>query len=124
MSWFRTVKVLFNGVLPYSALTSDVGDPNSTNDFNALWIQEFKKTNAYEVWERVTDPMLFDIVEARYACPVNLTATVPKSDGYVDIRVARSLPFCPMSDYGYRRVSRNSNWTSNWPRRGKQFHAR
>ena len=45
----------------------DSGDPNSTLDFNALWIQEFKKTNAYEVWERVTDPMLFDIVEARYA---------------------------------------------------------
>lgn len=44
---------------------ADSGDPNSTLDFNALWIQEFKKTNAYEVWERVTDPMLFDIVEAR-----------------------------------------------------------
>ncbi|KAI0916954.1 hypothetical protein AcW2_007212 [Taiwanofungus camphoratus] len=44
------------------------GDPRSTQDFNALWIQEFKKTNAYEVWERVTDPMLFDIVEARHPC--------------------------------------------------------
>lgn len=41
------------------------GDPRSLQDFNLLWIQEFKKTNAYEVWERVTDPMLFDIVEAR-----------------------------------------------------------
>ncbi|GBE83012.1 predicted protein [Sparassis crispa] len=43
-------------------------DPNSVQDFNALWIQEFKKTNAYEVWERVTDPLLFDIVEARHPC--------------------------------------------------------
>ena len=31
-----------------------------------LWIAEFKKTNAYEVWERVTDPLLFDILEPRY----------------------------------------------------------
>ncbi|KAH9841715.1 transport protein Avl9-domain-containing protein [Rhodofomes roseus] len=49
-------------------ITDGQGDPNSSQDFNALWIQEFKKTNAYEVWERVTDPMLFDIVEARHPC--------------------------------------------------------
>ncbi|KZT67293.1 hypothetical protein DAEQUDRAFT_794018 [Daedalea quercina L-15889] len=49
-------------------ITDGQGDPNSTLDFNALWIHEFKKTNAYEVWERVTDPMLFDIVEARHPC--------------------------------------------------------
>ena len=42
------------------------GDPNSVQDFNMLWIQEFKRSHAYEVWERVTDPLLFDIVEARY----------------------------------------------------------
>ncbi|OCH90885.1 hypothetical protein OBBRIDRAFT_834609 [Obba rivulosa] len=49
-------------------ITEGSGDPRSTQDFNALWIQEFKKTNAYEVWERVTDPLLFDIVEARHPC--------------------------------------------------------
>jgi len=49
-------------------ITDGQGDPRSTQDFNALWIQEFKKTNAYEVWERVTDPLLFDIVEARHPC--------------------------------------------------------
>lgn len=42
-----------------------IGDPNSAHDFNLLWISEFKKTNAYEVWQRVTDPLLFDIVEPR-----------------------------------------------------------
>jgi hypothetical protein len=42
------------------------GDANSTEDFNPLWISEFKKTNAYEVWERTTDPLLFDIVEPRW----------------------------------------------------------
>ncbi len=41
------------------------GDASSTEDFNPLWISEFKNTNAYEVWERTTDPLLFDIVEPR-----------------------------------------------------------
>ena len=43
-------------------------DVNSSEDFNPLWIAEFKKTNAYEVWDRTTDPMLFDIVEPRHPC--------------------------------------------------------
>lgn len=44
------------------------GDASSTEDFNPLWISEFKNTNAYEVWERTTDPLLFDIVEPRHPC--------------------------------------------------------
>ncbi|KAI0667725.1 transport protein Avl9-domain-containing protein [Trametes maxima] len=44
------------------------GDPNSVQDFNPIWIQEFKKSHAYEVWDRVTDPLLFDLVEARHPC--------------------------------------------------------
>ncbi|KII90891.1 hypothetical protein PLICRDRAFT_549534 [Plicaturopsis crispa FD-325 SS-3] len=44
------------------------GDANSTEDFNPLWISEFKQTNAYEVWNRITDPLLFDIVEPRHPC--------------------------------------------------------
>ncbi|KAI0822074.1 transport protein Avl9-domain-containing protein [Trametes gibbosa] len=44
------------------------GDPNSVQDFNPLWVQEFKRTHAYEVWDRVTDPLLFDLVEARHPC--------------------------------------------------------
>ncbi|KAF7364855.1 UDENN domain-containing protein [Mycena venus] len=43
-------------------------DATSTEDFNPLWIAEFKHTNAYEVWERTTDPLLFDIVEPRHPC--------------------------------------------------------
>ncbi|KDQ25702.1 hypothetical protein PLEOSDRAFT_1045321, partial [Pleurotus ostreatus PC15] len=45
-----------------------IGDPKATDDFNPLWISEFKKTNAFEVWDRVTDPMLFDIIEPRHPC--------------------------------------------------------
>ena len=48
-------------IYPYDSL----GDSNAVEDFNPLWISEFKKTNAYDVWERVTDPLLFDIVEPR-----------------------------------------------------------
>ena len=43
-----------------------LGDANAQIDFNPLWIAEFKRTNAYDVWQRITDPMLFDIVEPRY----------------------------------------------------------
>ncbi|EIW81213.1 hypothetical protein CONPUDRAFT_56688 [Coniophora puteana RWD-64-598 SS2] len=42
------------------------GDSRSADDFNPAWIVEFMKTSAYEVWDRTTDPTLFDIVEPRY----------------------------------------------------------
>jgi hypothetical protein len=41
------------------------GESNSIQDYNPVWISELRQTNAYEVWERVTDPLLFDIVEPR-----------------------------------------------------------
>jgi hypothetical protein len=41
------------------------GEDNSIQDYNPLWISEFRRTNAYELWERVTDPLLFDIAEPR-----------------------------------------------------------
>jgi len=42
------------------------GETNtSMQDYNPLWISELRRTNAYEVWERVTDPLLFDITEPR-----------------------------------------------------------
>jgi hypothetical protein len=40
-------------------------EATSFEDFNASWMSEFKQTNAYEVWQRVTDDLLFDIVEPR-----------------------------------------------------------
>ena len=48
-----------------SQILNPGGHPTSTEDFNPLWISEFKATNAYEVWDRTTDPLLFDIVEPR-----------------------------------------------------------
>jgi hypothetical protein len=38
---------------------------DSMQDYNPLWVSELRRTNAYEVWERVTDPLLFDIAEPR-----------------------------------------------------------
>ncbi|TEB20652.1 hypothetical protein FA13DRAFT_1742740 [Coprinellus micaceus] len=43
-------------------------DSSAVEDFNPLWISEFKKTNAYEVWDRITDPLIFDIIEPRHPC--------------------------------------------------------
>ncbi|KAG7088103.1 hypothetical protein E1B28_012128 [Marasmius oreades] len=43
-------------------------EATSAEDFNPLWIAEFMHTNAYEVWDRTTDPSLFDIVEPRHPC--------------------------------------------------------
>lgn len=58
---------LFGSIFLVSLPDSTGADSNSIADFNPVWIAEFKRTNAYEVWQRVTDPMLFDIVEPRYA---------------------------------------------------------
>jgi hypothetical protein len=41
------------------------GHPTSTENFTPLWTFEFNATNAYEVWDRTTDPLSFDIVEPR-----------------------------------------------------------
>lgn len=43
------------------------GDVANADDFNSSWIAEFRNTNAYVVWDRITDPLIFDIVEPRYA---------------------------------------------------------
>ncbi|KAF8722483.1 hypothetical protein AX14_009755 [Amanita brunnescens Koide BX004] len=49
-------------------ITGGTGLASPWEDFNTAWAHEFKSTNAYEVWERITDPLLFDIVEPRHPC--------------------------------------------------------
>jgi hypothetical protein len=41
-------------------------DPACQQDFGLHWIAAFKMTPAFEVWDRVTDPMLFDLVEPKW----------------------------------------------------------
>ncbi|KAF8651950.1 hypothetical protein AX16_004593 [Volvariella volvacea WC 439] len=62
------------------------GNANPVDDFNPLWIAEFKKTNAFAVWERITDPMLFDIVEPRHPCTER-----PSVVGDIGIRLAEGI---------------------------------
>lgn len=69
------------------------GDASALEDFNTVWIAEFTKTNAYEVWDRSTDPMLFDIVEPRLvcgpeSCPALITCLSP------DTLVMRNHQWC------------------------------
>ncbi|KAF7768267.1 hypothetical protein Agabi119p4_7510 [Agaricus bisporus var. burnettii] len=54
-----------NGVLITGGTGGDVA---SMEDFNSLWISEFRGTNAYAVWDRITDPVIFDIIEPRHPC--------------------------------------------------------
>ncbi|KAJ3812652.1 transport protein Avl9-domain-containing protein [Lentinula aff. lateritia] len=70
-------------------------EPTSTEDFNHLWMSEFKNTNAYEVWERTTDPMLFDIVEPRHPCneKVSVVADIGLrlSEGIQELKIEQQL---------------------------------
>lgn len=71
------------------------GDANSTEDFNPIWISEFKKTNAFEVWDRTTDPMLFDIVEPRHPCNEKPTVVsdigLRLSEGIQELKLEQQL---------------------------------
>ncbi|PSR70819.1 hypothetical protein PHLCEN_2v13260 [Hermanssonia centrifuga] len=67
------------------------GNPDAVQDFNMLWISEFKKTNAYEVWERVTDSMLFDIVEPRERPSVVADIGLRLSEGIQELKLDQQL---------------------------------
>ncbi|KAI9736110.1 MAG: late secretory pathway protein avl9 [Claussenomyces sp. TS43310] len=47
------------------------GDPSS--DFGADWIEAWKRTENYRIWESKTDGQLFDIVEPKHPCAGGLT---------------------------------------------------
>ncbi|KAF8516315.1 transport protein Avl9-domain-containing protein [Hysterangium stoloniferum] len=49
-------------------LISEGYDPVCQQDFGPAWLAGFKATHAFEVWDRITDPMVFDIVEPRHPC--------------------------------------------------------
>jgi len=37
----------------------------STQDYGPEWMAAFRETKVYALWNRTTDPMLFDIIEAK-----------------------------------------------------------
>jgi len=65
------------------------------NDFNAAWIADFRTTNAFEVWNRVTDPTLFDIVEPKHPCPQKPSAVADISlrlqEGLMELKLDQQL---------------------------------
>lgn len=81
------------------------GDSSSTEDFNPLWISEFKKTNAYEVWDRTTDPLLFDIVEPRYVS-FNGAQDEPILNMHTDTHATRNRRLLLISACVSKRVSK------------------
>ncbi|KAI6044759.1 transport protein Avl9-domain-containing protein [Pisolithus marmoratus] len=78
-----------------NVIISGTGDVNSIEDFNAVWLSEFAKTNAYDVWDRSTDPMLFDIVEPRHPCnerpSVVADLGLRLSEGIQDLKLEQQL---------------------------------
>ncbi|ESK90529.1 cytoplasmic protein [Moniliophthora roreri MCA 2997] len=70
-------------------------EASSAEDFNPLWIQEFKTTNAYEVWDRTTDQALFDIIEPRHPTPAPPTIVsdigIRLSEGIQDLKLDQQL---------------------------------
>ncbi|KAG8881086.1 late secretory pathway protein avl9 [Tulasnella sp. 331] len=64
------------------------GDQNCIQNFGEAWIAAFRLTNAYAVWNKVTDPALFDICEARQAHPCESKPT-PISD--IGLRLAEGI---------------------------------
>ncbi|KIK69782.1 hypothetical protein GYMLUDRAFT_150632 [Collybiopsis luxurians FD-317 M1] len=72
-----------------------ITEPTATEDFNHLWMSEFKNTNAYEVWERTTDPMLFDIIEPRHPCNEKVSVVadigIRLQEGIQDLKLEQQL---------------------------------
>lgn len=72
------------------------GDENTAiQDYNPLWVAELRRTNAYELWERVTDPLLFDIAEPRHPC-AGMTSVVADiglrlQEGVQDLKIGQQL---------------------------------
>ncbi|KAI5989145.1 transport protein Avl9-domain-containing protein [Pisolithus albus] len=78
-----------------NVIIAGTGDTNSIEDFNVVWLSEFAKTNAYEVWDRSTDPMLFDIVEPRHPCNERPSVVsdlgLRLSEGIQDLKLEQQL---------------------------------
>ncbi|KAG8986890.1 late secretory pathway protein avl9 [Tulasnella sp. JGI-2019a] len=71
------------------------GDQNCIQNFGETWIAAFRLTHAYTVWNKVTDPALFDICEARHPCETNPTPIsdigLRLSEGIYELKVAETV---------------------------------
>ncbi|KAF8610331.1 hypothetical protein BDV93DRAFT_430053 [Ceratobasidium sp. AG-I] len=70
-------------------------DAVSAQHFNELWIAAFRTTKGYEHWNRVTDPVLFDIVEPKHPCAGQVTLAsdigLRLTEGLNDLKIEENL---------------------------------
>ncbi|KAG9101506.1 late secretory pathway protein avl9 [Ceratobasidium sp. 370] len=70
-------------------------DALSVQHFNESWIAAFRTTKAYDHWNRVTDPVLFDIIEPKHPCAGQVTLAsdigLRLTEGLNDLKLEENL---------------------------------
>ncbi|CCO28805.1 Late secretory pathway protein AVL9 AltName: Full=APL2 VPS1 synthetic lethal protein 9 [Rhizoctonia solani AG-1 IB] len=63
--------------------------------FNEAWVAGFRMTRAYDQWNRITDPVLFDIIEPKHPCAGQVTLAsdlgLRISEGLNELRLEENL---------------------------------
>ncbi|CUA75103.1 Late secretory pathway protein AVL9 [Rhizoctonia solani] len=63
--------------------------------FNEAWVAGFRMTRAYDQWNRITDPVLFDIIEPKHPCAGQVTLAsdigLRLSEGLNDLKLEENL---------------------------------
>ncbi|KAF8758789.1 Transport protein Avl9 [Rhizoctonia solani] len=72
-----------------------VASESSVPYFNEAWVAGFRTTRAYDQWNRITDPVLFDIIEPKHPCAGQVTLAsdlgLRISEGLNDLRLEENL---------------------------------
>ncbi|CAE6518577.1 unnamed protein product [Rhizoctonia solani] len=68
---------------------------SSVQYFNEAWVAGFRMTRAYDQWNRITDPVLFDIIEPKHPCAGQVTLAsdlgLRLSEGLNDLKLEENL---------------------------------
>ncbi|CAE6505086.1 unnamed protein product [Rhizoctonia solani] len=68
---------------------------SSVPHFNEAWVAGFRMTRAYDQWNRMTDPVLFDIIEPKHPCAGQVTIAsdigLRLSEGLNDLKLEENL---------------------------------
>ena len=74
-------------------------------DFGPAWMSSFQNTTAYEVWNRITDPLLFDIVEPKCAIFPHPMTSIDKALPLADTHAKRSPPSWGILGFDCKKAS-------------------
>ncbi|QRW27025.1 Late Secretory pathway protein AVL9 [Rhizoctonia solani] len=76
-------------------LVPGTASESSVPYFNEAWVAGFRTTRAYDQWNRITDPVLFDIIEPKHPCAGQVTLAsdlgLRISEGLNDLRLEENL---------------------------------